>query len=103
MAESIRERVIRLISEMKNRTVGRGATPAEAAAFAAKVAEWIEKYQIQEAELRAAGVNGTGVDPANVEICQNKLRTGKQVFNPGMTQVVSALASGMCCKTILLT
>lgn len=41
MAETIRERVVRLIGEMRNRTTDRGATPAEAAGFAAKVAEWI--------------------------------------------------------------
>lgn len=35
-------------------------------------------------------------------MCENLLRTGKKVFNPGMTQVVNALAQGMCCRCILL-
>lgn len=101
MAETIRERVVRLIREMQNRTTERGATPAEAAAFAAKIAEWIEKYQIEEAELRHThpGVNSSEPE---FDICENYLRTGKKVFNPGMTQVVNALAEGMCCKCILL-
>ena len=34
-SESPREKVVRLIREMRNRTVDRGATPAEAAAFVA--------------------------------------------------------------------
>lgn len=96
--ETIRERVIRLIAEMRNRTTERGATPAEAAGFAAKVAEWIEKYQIEEAELRASGDCST----VEVEVCENILRTGKKVFNPGMSQVVNALSQGMCCRCILL-
>ena len=94
-----RERVIRLIAEMRNHTVERGATPAEAAAFAAKVQALIEKYQIDEAELkRESGIR----DPTDIEVTQNKLATGKRVFNPGMTAVVSGLAQGMCCKVILL-
>lgn len=101
MSETIRERVVRLIAEMRNRTTDRGATPAEAAGFAAKVAEWIEKYQIEEEELRYSGGdhNTTGPD---IEVCENYLRTDKKVFNPGMTQVVNALSEGMCCKCILL-
>lgn len=101
MSESIRERVIRLIREMQNRTIDRGCTPAEAAAFSAKIAEWIEKYQIEEAELRAQA--GTGNSDADIEVCQNKLRTGQKVFNPGRTAIVSALARAMCCKVILLS
>ncbi len=97
--ETIRQRVIRLIAEMRNRTTENGATPAEAAGFAAKVAEWIEKYQIDEAELRQTKDGAPG---DTIEVCENYLRTGKKVFNPGMTQVVNALATGMCCKCILL-
>lgn len=97
--ESPRERVIRLIAEMRNRTVERGATPAEAAAFAAKVQALMEQYEIDEAELRReSGIS----DPTNVEVVQNKLKTGRKVFNPGMTAVVNGLAQGMCCKVILL-
>lgn len=99
MAESFRDTVVRKIQKMLNCTVDRGATPAEAAAYAAKAAEWIERYQIEEAELRAAD---PGAAPAEVEVCQNFLRTGKRVFNPGMTQVVNGLALGVCCKVILL-
>ncbi len=98
--ETIRQRVVRLIAEMRNRTTERGATPAEAAAFAAKVAEWIEKYQIEEAELRQTSGKTTADD--GIEVTENRLRTGKKVFNPGMTQVVNALSLGMCCKCILL-
>lgn len=98
--ETIRQRVIRLIAEMRNRTTDKGATPAEAAGFAAKVAEWIEKYQIDEAELRQTKEGVSAGD--DIEVCENYLRTGKKVFNPGMTQVVNALAQGMCCKVILL-
>lgn len=101
MSEGIRERVIRLIAEMRNRTTDRGATPAEAAGFAAKVAEWIEKYQIEEVELRRANCRNTEPDDV-IEVCENYLKTGKKVFNPGMTQVVNALSQGMCCKCILL-
>ena len=38
MSETIRERVVRLVKEMRARTTDRGCTPAEAAGFAAKVA-----------------------------------------------------------------
>jgi hypothetical protein len=86
---------------MRNRTVERGATPAEAAAFAAKVAEMIEKYEIDEAELRSS-TGHTTPSADDIEVCQNLLRTGKRVFNPGMTAVVSGLATGMCCRVILL-
>lgn len=99
MSESPRERIIRLIAEMRNRTVERGATPAEAAAFAAKVAALMEQYQIDEMELkRESGIR----DPTDVEIVQNKLKAGRRVFNPGMTAIVNGLALGMCCKVILL-
>lgn len=97
MSEPIRDRIIRLIREMNNRTVDRGCTPGEAAAFSAKVAEWVEKYQIEEAELRSGEATAD-----ELEVCENILRTGKKVFNPGTTQVVAALAKGMCCEVILL-
>lgn len=95
-----RERVIELIAIMRKKTVENGCTPGEAAKFAAKVVELIEKYQLDEAEVCAEVVSGkTQLD---VEVCQNTLRTGKRVFNPGMTAVVSGLARGMCCQVILL-
>ena len=93
-----KERVIEFIKKARLRTVDRGATPAEAAGFAAKVAELLERFQIEEAEIAAA----TGAPADSEEVCQNKLRTGKRVFNPGMTQVVNSLAIGMCCKVVLL-
>lgn len=96
-----RERIIELLKLLKLKTVENGCTPGEAANFAAKAAEWIEKYQIDEAELGRAIINGEKAE-YDVEVCQNMLRTGKKVFNPGMTQVVNGLAQGMCCKTILL-
>lgn len=99
MSESIREKVIRLIKEMQNRTVERGATPAEAAAFAAKVSEWIEKYQIEEAELQSGKEKGAG---PKIEVTENKIRTGKKVFNPGVTQLVAALARAMSCKCVMI-
>ncbi len=95
-----RERIIEIIAEMRKHTTERGCTSAEAAAFAAKAAHWIEKYQIEEAELRAK--SGAATEPNAGEVCHNTLRTGKRVFNPGMTQVVNGLALGMCCKVILL-
>ena len=95
-----RERIIELLRLLKLKTVENGCTPGEAAKFAAKAAEWIEKYQIDEAELRQA-TDGEKAE-YDVEVCQNMLRTGKKIFNPGMTQVVSGLAQGMCCKVILL-
>lgn len=94
-----RERVIELIRQMGQHTVENGCTPGEAAKFAAKVAQWIEKYQIDEAELRANSGDATSEE---IEVCEHTLRTGKKVFNPGMTQVVSGLARGMCCQVILL-
>lgn len=95
--ETPRERIIRLIREMQNRTTDRGATPAEAAAFAGKVAEWVERYQIEEAELRSSGDR-----PEQLEVCQEYYWTDKQVHNPGVTQLISGLAGGMSCKIILL-
>ena len=99
--ERTRERIIEMVNQMRKSTVENGCTPGEAAKFAAKVAEWIEKYQIDEAELRA---KQTGKDTTSeeIEVTQNVLRTGKKVFNPGMTQVVNALSQGMCCRTIMV-
>jgi hypothetical protein len=97
--ETIRDRVIRLIKEMRNQTVDKGATPAEAAMFAAKAAEWIEKHQIDEEELR---VKSGGSRTAPVDVWEDYIPTGKKVFNPGVTRVVDGLATAMCCKVILL-
>ena len=91
-----RERILDLIARMREQTTANGCTPGEAAKFAAKVVEWIERYQIDEAELRADGDDST-----ETEVCENTLRTGKRVFNPGMTAVVSGLARGMCCKVVM--
>lgn len=96
--ERTREKIVHLVNEMRKHTVDRGCSPDEAAGFAAKAAAWVEKYQISEEELRR---EGKAPDP-EVEVCQNTLRTGKRVFNPGMTAVVGGLASAMCCKVVLL-
>lgn len=96
--ERTREQILDLVRRMREHTVESGCTPGEAAKFAAKAAEWAEEYQIAEAELRRA----EGGRAEDIEVCQNTLRTGKRVFNPGMTQVVNGLALGMCCKCILL-
>lgn len=82
---------------MLGNTVENGCTPGEAAKFAAKAAEWIERHQIEEAELRVS--RG---ESAEIEVCQNFLRTGNKAFNPGMTAMVNGLAQGACCKVILL-
>lgn len=95
--QATRERIIEAVRKMRENTVDKGCTPGEAAKFAAKAAEWIEKYQISEAELRIESG-----DSPEIEVCQNKLRTGKKAFNPGMSQVVNALARGMCCRCIHL-
>ncbi len=99
MDQTKRERVVDLIRKMRGHTVENGCTPGEAAKFAAKAAELLEQYQIEEAEVRAAD---KGTESDELEVCQNTLRTGKRVFNPGMTQVVAGLAQGMCCQVILL-
>lgn len=96
--ERTREKIVHLVNEMHKHTVDRGCSPDEAASFAAKAAEWIEKYQIGEAELRNEGSTAQ----VDIEVCQNTLRTGKKVFNPGMTQVVNGLATAMCCKCVML-
>jgi hypothetical protein len=98
-SDRTRARIIELIADMRARTVANGCTPGEAAKFAAKVAEWVEKYQIDEAELRAKGGDPT---PEEIEVCENILRTGGKVHNPGVTAVVAGLARGMCCEVILL-
>lgn len=92
-----RERIIELLNLMRLKTVANGCTPGEAEKFAAKVAEWMEQYQIEEAELRAA----KGEKAAPDEVCQNILRTGKRAHNPGMTAVVAGLATGVCCRVVL--
>jgi hypothetical protein len=99
--ERTREEILDLIRRMQRQTVANGCTPAEAARFAAKAAEWVERYQIEEAELRAASGDASG--PPDVgEVVQHTLRTGKRAFNPGMTAVVDGLARGSCCRVILL-
>lgn len=100
MDDRTRDRIIELCRQMRGHTVENGCTPGEAAKFAAKVAEWIERYQIEEAELRAK--DGASADPADIDVSHNTIRTGKKVFNPGTTQVVQGLSLGMCCKVILI-
>jgi hypothetical protein len=97
-SERNKERIIELIRKMRNQTFDRGCTPSEAAGFAAKVAEWIEKYQISEAELNKK--DGEQASP-EIEVCQNVLRTGKKAHNPGITAVVNNLSIAMCCKCIM--
>lgn len=97
-AQRTRERIIDIIHKMKENTVARGCSPAEAAMFAAKVAEWVEKYQIEEAELRGAGGGASG---AEVEVCQERVGTGKKVHNPGVTAVYAGLATAMACRLVL--
>lgn len=95
-----RERIVELVKQMRHHTIENGCTPGEAAKFAAKCAELVEKYQIEEAELRERQT-GKSFSEADMEVCENILNTGKSVFNPGMTQVVNALAESMCCKCIM--
>jgi len=95
--EQTRQRIIEMVNKLRENTVSRGCTLGEAQKFAAKAAELIEKYQIQEAEL-----TGRAPTADEIEVCQNKLRTGMKVFNPGMTAVVNALAIGRSAKCILL-
>lgn len=102
MDQAKRDRIVELVRKMQENTVSKGCTPGEAAKFAAKVQEWIEEYQITEAELKVKDRGGREFDPDDIEVCQNKLRTGKKAFNPGMTAVVNALAIGSCCRLILL-
>jgi hypothetical protein len=96
-----RQRIIDLVRRMREQTLTNGCTPGEAAKFAAKAAEWIEQYAIEEAELKAKD-ESKAFSVEDVEVVQNYLRTGKKVFNPGMTAVVNALAQGVCCQCILL-
>ena len=96
-----RERIVELCRQMREHTVEHGCTPGEAAKFAAKVAEYMERYQIEEAELRAER-GGPAYSVEDVQVFENTLRTGKRVFNPGITQVVNGLAQGMCCQCILI-
>lgn len=65
--------------------------------FAAKVVEMIEKHQISEAEL--AQQEGAAGPPLEVE--RVYIHTGKKVHNPGVTDVVFALAGGMSCRAII--
>lgn len=98
MTGRTREQIIDLVQKLSKNTIDNGCTPEEAAKFAAKVSVWVEEYQISEAELRAAG----NEEPSEIEVCEHILRTGKKVFNPGMSQVVYALAKGFCCQCISL-
>ena len=97
MAETLRDRAIRLIAEMQARNTDRGCTPAEAAAFAAKISALMEKYQIDEIELQ-----NKEPTPETVEVCQEYYYTDKRVHNHGVTQMVAQISSGMACKPILL-
>lgn len=94
-----REEIIEKVRKMLDHTFERGCNPAEAAGFAAKAAEWIEKYNIGEAELRQR----SGGDPLadEAEVCENVLRTGKRAHNPGVTALVTGLAHGMCCEVVM--
>lgn len=96
-----RNEIVEMVRKLLQQTVENGCTPGEAAKFASKAAALMEKYEIEEAELRVkSGAAAFSAD--DVEVCQNELHTGKRVFNPGMTAVISALATGHCCRVILL-
>lgn len=92
-----KQRAIELIHLMHNMTVDKGCGPGEAANFAAKIAEWIEEFQISEAEL----VTKNG-GQQELEYVQHIIRTGKKVHNPGMVHLVNGIALGSCCKCILV-
>lgn len=93
-----RDKVVEMVRILRENTTDRGCTPGEAAKFAAKAAQFIEEYQISEHELRAE----SGDASPEIEVCENKLRTGKKVVNPGLEAVVAQLARAMCCEIILL-
>ncbi len=99
--KTTREQIISRIKKMRENTVENGCTPGEAAKFAAKVAELVEQYQIDEAQLRRETAS-VGAIPEEMEVYQNYLRTGKRVHNPGTTAVVAGLARGMSCEVVLL-
>lgn len=96
-----RQRVIGMVRKLLTNTVENGCTPGEAAKFAAKASELMEEFNISEIELRIER-GGGGFSEDDIDLCQNFLRTGKKVHNPGMTQVVNCLSIAMCCKCILL-
>ncbi len=96
-----RDRIVDMVRKLLQNTTENGCTPGEAAKFAAKASELMEQYQIEETELRVK-TGGATFNADDVEVCQNELHTGKKVFNPGMTAVISGLATGMCCRVILL-
>jgi hypothetical protein len=98
MSNSTRDKIVDMVRKMRDNTIDKGCTPGEAAKFAAKVAELIEKYQIDEAELRVEG----GGSADDVEVVENTLGTGKKVHNPGMTAIIHGLARGVCCEVILI-
>lgn len=100
MDTSKRDKVLELVRKLLLHTVKNGCTPGEAAKFAAKAAELMEQWQIEETELRMKSGGATfSVD--DVEVCQNELHTGKKVFNPGMSAVICGLATGHCCRVIM--
>lgn len=96
-----RDRIVEIVRQMREHTTENGCTPGEAAKFAAKCAQWIEEYQIEEAELRAEGAGDTAT-PEEIEVCEHTIWTGKRVFNPGMTAVVDGLSRGMSCQCVLM-
>lgn len=95
-----RARVVEMVRKLMENTVENGCTPGEAAKFAAKAAELVERYQIEEAELRAQRT-GKAFSADDLEMTENVIRTGKKVHNPGMTSLLNGLALGSCCKILL--
>lgn len=92
MTNELRERAIRIIRGLMDKTVAKGCTPAEAAHAAAKVQELLEKYQ-----LSILDVKGRTLHEA---MGRTAVRTGRKTRNPGECSLAMAVGAGYDCQVV---
>lgn len=88
-----RERTIRIIRSMMEKTVENGCTPAEAALASAKIQELLEKYQIDMVDIEKKTFNE--------RLFRLKIDSGVKKQNPGDIAVLDCICRSYSCKLIL--
>lgn len=94
LSKEKRERLLRIIAALLDKTVDRGCMPAEAAGAAAKVQELLERYQLDITDVQ------TGAPQEKV--LRHDYDTGKNAVNPGELRLFAAVARGFDCKHVVI-
>lgn len=88
-----RQRTIRIIQAMLDRTVENGCTPAEAARAADKVKELLEKYQLSMVDIQQKKFNES--------LFRLNINTAVKKQNPGDVNLLDCICRSYNCKLII--